>query len=278
MQADFNPKIVSKVIIWAPDFTSLPDGMLSKWLKNTQAGIPQMIKHINESIHSSKDYDEKIVQKSVEAYKKSINPNYISQGGKNKEDIIKKLTDNRKKGMKQYFSERKKVFRRRDGIPHKRYQESLYTGMKKYEENYLNYVLPMVGHKTLGKGLATLAAGWLAGDKKVKNFLRDADTIITGEPILICPLEKKGLFQNKLRNHLVFWGRLVLYDPLYKECRKEANEQINQLVQVFTRSEFAPFSPDGASHIDFVIPKIIDPMRVDKIKIPVGLEIQVAHK
>jgi hypothetical protein len=267
--------LVSKIIIHAPVFTNLPREMAENWQKNITHSIPQMVRKIKKAIHIPDDYDKKIVNRAVKSYSVSINPDFVSRSGLTREDIIAKHRKSLEKQKEQYFKNVNKVFRKKDGISSKNYMETLPDGLKEYAYEYVNFVLPMIGHKTLGKGLATLGTMWLAGNQKVNSFLRDTDKVIFGKPILITDTLRKAKFQIKLRNRLVFWGNLLLrtFDSYWI---KEANKDINLFVQVFKMSEFAPLISGGLSYIDFIVERIPDKTQPKKLKENLCLDIQVS--
>ncbi|MBI4835324.1 MAG: hypothetical protein HY811_10990 [Planctomycetes bacterium] len=144
-------------------------------------------------------------------------------------------------------------------------------------DNFFNRILPLVGYKHAGKGIAGLGAMWLCGEKVAATYLRENDRLIKGGSVQITSLDNKMVFKSLIRNKIVEYGTKILdstYDPaIISEGSYKLNEAVNQ----YLLPEFAPFKTDGESHIDFITEKLPSPAQPDNAIQSLGLDIQVSR-
>jgi len=141
-------------------------------------------------------------------------------------------------------------------------------------EKYFRFVLPLIGFKHVGKGLAGLGAMWLTGERRTPEFLRENDRIIKGGPIRIIPWEYKMVFKSALRNKIVEYGEKIFEQGFKGMIISEGSLELNKLCCLYLLPEFKPFQPGGESHIDFIAEKI--PLPDGEAVVFLGLDIQIS--
>lgn len=264
-------EIKFKVRLNAPHFTQAPPEEVEKWAKNIVASADKAYKHSKKVIKTRKDYDQKISKPTEQAIDSFISPTYRTKHGLTKENIMNKTRDRRKRAAKRYFLKREQTYK----TP--KYEERVEFGKEQYAESWVKYRGPLYGHKKSGiKGLGSLGAMTLTNPPELKKWLKREDKIERYIDWKITKDEPVGKLANNLRNFIIRLGRLIIDTDYGPETIQYANEELNQRAEKYRLPKFAPFRPNGASHIDFIVVKIPDPAKPGETKKWLGIEIQVS--
>jgi hypothetical protein len=87
----------------------------------------------------------------------------------------------------------------------------------------------------------------LTGDRRLKKRLKPgADKIITGEPICICPPEKRKEFRKELNHQIHESGRVIIQGGLTAYDVNAQNAQLTRLIERYR-------SPEIESHVNFIV-------------------------
>jgi hypothetical protein len=163
-----------------------------------------------------------------------------------------KLLD--RKTARKYFKNTQKTYQVKDGVKAKGIKDWLPYGAADYALEMTfgawRYLGPI---NDQGEGAFVLVSEWLTGKTDCLNFFRDKDQRLQGHPVLITAPERASEFRRALRNKL---ARAVLIIDAYNYAMDETknqNDNINEFVNGFIRSEVQPFKRDGDSHINFVV-------------------------
>jgi len=254
----------------APYFTKAPPEEVEKWAKNSTAAADKTYKHSKESIKTEEDFYQKIWEPGERNFVKSLGK--IDTFAK--QLMMVKYRAHKKKAAERYFRKLKLAYQ----TP--KFVERVEFGKQWYEESWVIYIGPLRGDKKSGiKGLGSLGAMALSGDKDLEKFLKkDIDEVIEGIPVCIAPPDKIGKFSNDLRNLIIRSGTFIIEGGYELDTIRIVSERLNQLVEQYRLPEFTPFSPAGTSHIDFIVVEIPDPNNPDKMIKQIGLDIQVTIK
>ena len=163
----------------------------------------------------------------------------------------------------------KEAIKKKDGVS--KVEARVEAAQEKYEQGVRKYHYPILGSaKTKVKGLASLGAMALSGDKVLVKYLKPKyDKIVKGKPVCLSPVDKLTEFKNKLRNHLAESGTIILKAEFNPRTISIRNGYVNRLVDSYRLPEFASFTPGGVSHIDFVVQESAGKKKL-------GLDIKVA--
>jgi len=263
----FNARLV------APYFTEIPPEIREKWVSGSKKAISKTYKGLKKAIKTRKDFEEKIAKPTEKTIASFINPEWSSKHGLTYKDIMNKTRDSLAGAGKRYFRARKAIYE--SG----KYEEKLEFGQKEYGRKWCKFIGPLKGYK-VGNilGLSTMAIMALTGDRKLVDYLKARNVPIEGQPTAITTPEKLGKFKKILVSRIVHWGSEIITSGYEEWVIKQANAELNQLVNEYRGPEIIPFSSGGASHIDFIIVEIPDPARPGMRMKWLGLEIQVSKE
>lgn len=280
-------RIGFKVRIIAPYFKRIPPEFEENWVKKTKKARKKAYRGIKGAIKTRKDFKEKIakpVEKTIDSF---FDKKFVSESGRTHKNITDKTRKSMIRAGKDYPQRIKKAYQ-----PGK-YEEDIEFGRKEYARQWLRITGPLQGYaKDNIKGLSALGVMAICGDPQLKNFLKKGIDEI--EPIRYTQgkgtpcravTEKPRGFKQLLANRIARWGSWIIQLGYEEDIIKEVNEKLNQLVNGYLpagrhgrRSEIAPFSPAGASHIDFIWVEMLDPARPGRWMKWLGLDIQVTQR
>ena len=262
-----------KARLIAPYFTEAPREEVEKWAKNTIAAAEKTYKLGKKAIKTRKDFDQKIAKPIEETLNTFLPDGYITKHGLTKKDVMNKTRDKLKRAGKRYILKRKEVYE----SPY--YKEDVEFGKNNYAESWVKTHGPLKGYKKGGiKGLSSLGAMALTGDKDLKSFLKKDMDKIEGDLLCIAAPDKMGEFKNALRNLINRLGTTIIGTGFNTDTIRRANEELNQLIEKYRLPEFIAFSPAGISHIDFIVIEIPNPVKPNEMIKQLGLDIQVIRK
>jgi hypothetical protein len=260
-----------KARISAPYFAGIPPEIDEKWLKRMIGAKQKTYRGLKKAIKTQKDFKEKIGDPTKKTIASFINPEFVSRTGHTYRNIMDKTRDSLASAGKRYLRERKEVFETG------KYEARLGLGQKEYARKWCEYLGPLKGYKA-GHilGLSTMAIMALAGERKLVDYLRERNSHVDGQPMVIATTEKLNKFKRILDNQIVHWGSEIIKLGYEAQDIKRANEELNRLVNDYRRPEIAPFTSGGASHIDFIVVEISNPTKPGERIKQLGLEISVA--
>lgn len=269
--------ILTQVRFYIPKRKDIPPEMMEKW----QTGYYQQVRKISgqrrKAVGTVKDYQAKVAQPLQEVTRRWLNPDFHSRKGRSAAEILRVQATALKKSGRQYLKQLDAAYRTVNGVRAKYIKDRLPQAGLRYAEAMAWLVWPLLAGDEPGKpGPVLLAQRWLTSDQTVLTLLKKEDEHLIGEPLLITDQARVKQFKLQLYRRLVWAGRQVIKSNYLPEAIRLANESINRLVQQFARSEFAPFSTGGDSHLDFIVKEIPDPKNSTRLIKQLYLEIQVA--
>jgi len=263
-------KILSHIRIFIPKFNEIPFEVAKQWADRYYHRARHISAQRKKSIHTVKDFKEKIAQPTINVIKQFISPDFVSRIGQGYDAIISKLEDKilDNKTAHKYRDNLDRAYKTIDGVPAKKIKDSLDIGSVNYALKMTfgdwRFIGPIDGK---GKGAVILAGEWLSGNLSTIQSLRNNDEIVSGSPILITDLKRQGQLRRLLRNQLIRSGHNISKEHYSPKIIKKENDIVNELVQGFAKDEFEPFFTGGDSHIDFVIePQSVTPADSRQVK------------
>jgi len=248
-------KILVQLKVFIPKFNEFPLAEAWKWAENYYAQTRHITGQRRKALPTHQDVQEKAFDPLLKAYPQFLSPDFRSKSGLTAEHIREKLQRKLqdKETARRYLKEFEKAYRTENGIRAKRIKEDLPGNAAKYacQMTFGNWrFLGPINQQ--GRGAIPLVLDWLSGETDALNDLRPPDELISGQPVLITTPGRTGRFRKQLQNALLKSARFISESNYHPTATREENDKVNQLVNEFGRSGIVPFSPSGASHLDFV--------------------------
>lgn len=251
-----NGKVLLHLTKAVPEFTELPTDLGEKWRDGFQVNAERInakrIKKIPDEIR----YQSQVVGASTKVFKTVFDPNFVSRKGLKTRDIINKHAKNLGRSYEKYRSKLDKAYATVDGIPAKRFKESVEHAKEIYARGMLARTLPFTGTRVDGLGVAPLVALWLTADN-VAGGLLSGDETVKGMPILITKVALKGSFKAAINQRLIQAGATIVASIYEPAIIKEENDTTNEMVDGYADKSLnlEPFETSGKSHIDYIYKK-----------------------
>jgi hypothetical protein len=160
-----------------------------------------------------------------------------------------------KRAFKLYNRKLDKAFATEDGIPAKRFKESVDDAQGDFSKGFAERTLPLTGDRLGGRGPAAIAALWLVGDTRVEQYLRGGDSVMEGGPYKICLQDLESTFKAALTGKIIQAGADIIKMERDPATMARQNGLMNRLVQslIDPALGLTPFATGGLSHVDFII-------------------------
>ena len=247
-------KIISHVRLMVPSGTALqtPKAMVDKWAE----GFKRSAKLINERRKARVPHGEAFTQRvagvSSKAYRRVINPDFVSRAGLSAEEIVNRQAANLGHAFKKYEEGLDFMYRTEDGIEAKRFKERIDAAREHYAEGTARKVLPFTGEPG-ARGPIALAGLWLTDDPIMEGEIRGMDEIVEGNPVLITKRASRAAFKAALISRLQQAGATIVESGFNAAIRQRENDITNEIVQglVDTTLNLVAFTTGGESHVDY---------------------------
>ncbi|MBI4835037.1 MAG: hypothetical protein HY811_09510, partial [Planctomycetes bacterium] len=208
-----------------------------------------------DSIPDEVTYLSKIAEPSEQAFRSVLNPAFISRSGKDLNSINITQAYKSKNAWKKYKRNWAHQFETVDGVPAKRFKDSVKAAEDTFAEKISGSTLAFTGLKSLESGPIRIAVYWLTGDPKGRGLLRQADRIIVpSEPFNITKVEQRNSLRSLVNSRLIQSGMAIMHASLSMPVITAMNTLDNSLIQGFIDPALGleSFTPGGASHLDFI--------------------------
>ncbi|MEW6026215.1 MAG: hypothetical protein AB1599_02825 [Planctomycetota bacterium] len=249
----------SHIRVFIPAVNEYPREKAENWAKKYEQGLRHTLAQQRKAVPNQKAFFEKIARPILEGSKYWVSPEVsgvISQKGRTGKEIYERMEAklfSRKTAWK-YFRNTNLAYKTRDGIEAKKIKDWLPYAAAYYAIEMTFGAWRYLGSiNDTGEGAFVLASEWLTGRMDCLNFFRDQDERLQGHPVLITAPERASEFRRGLRNKL---ARAVMILDIFNcsaNAVSEQNDQINEFVNGFIRTEIMPFKTDGNSHINFTV-------------------------
>lgn len=266
-------KVLTEVIFYVIDWDVRPD-MSNKWVDGQVVNAELMNNRRKAKIKFDGDYYEKIAGPSSLGYASYVNPDFISRGELNKDEIIIKHHENISAGWHKYNDKLDYVFETVDGVPAKRYKDIIRhpQTVQHYAQNVAKKLLPFTGDKIRGGGCAVNAMRWLDGDTSISEGA--GIKMVKGSPLVIARPGLRSTFRSGFEQRLTKAGALIVRAKFQDKDIERQNDITNRFMNTVANPDLnlVPFETGGDSHVDYIK---ADPDKKDTL---FRMEIKVSQK
>jgi len=270
--------LLTQVRFYIPAGQEVPPEIVKKYQVAYYGAVRKTSGHRRKAVGTIKAYQEKVARPLTQGLSSMFPPDFVSQKGLEKDEIIKLHQRSIQAAGRKYLNKLAQAYKKVNGIPAKLIKDKLATAGEHYARKMAYAFWPLVGGPVPGaKGPVIKTQLWLVGDPVVLNYLTEQDEVLRGEPVLITTQAQRGIFKKRLNSRLIQAGvRILKTFPDYPFILQKENDRTNILIQQFARPEFAPFTTGGDSHLDFLVKEIPDPKNLTRTIKQLYLDIQVA--
>jgi len=270
--------LLSQVRFYIPAGQAVPPEIVKKYQAAYYAAARKASGHRRKAVGTIKAYQEKVARPLMRGLASIFKPDFVSQTGLTAEEVIKGHAQSTRAAGRQYLDKLAQAYKKVNGVPAKLIKDKLATAGERWAQEMAYACWPLTGGPVPGaKGPVVKAQLWLVGDQSVLNYLTEQDEVLLGAPVLITESTQRGIFKTRLNRRLIQAGmKIIELLTNWPMILKKENDQTNALVQRFARSEFAPFTSGGPSHLDFIVREIPDPKNPTRLIKQLYLEVQVA--
>jgi hypothetical protein len=254
-----NYKIITHLKVFIPGYNPFSLKDARQWAENYYARIRHTSGARRKSIRTQAQAKQKVLDPLQKFYLEHlpVESDYVSVHGRDIQSIRYRILKNmgKKTGGKKYLKKIELAYQTVDGIPAKRIKDKLPLGAAEYAKEMTFGNWRLIGpEKPKGRNPLNIIQNWLTGGEITTTDLRKKrDELLSGAPLSLVKAKQPGRFIVKLRAQLMRSLSLISKANYGPEQIQEENTVLNQLITEFARPGFCPFSPGGASHIDFVI-------------------------
>jgi len=259
------PTIISHLKLIVPVIEEPPQELIDAYIKGWVSAAPKAYRHLKKALPDTKAVIAKLIKPSLKARQSLFNPEYYTRRGIQIKDIPAPDQDDLERWARRWLKKMQYVFGDTKELSRK---------MKFRPEIYLKEMarlnLPFMGFKDIIRGVGPVAARWLTGDQSVLGLIGSGDTF-EGGPVDITrsgpvPTSRRGQaprpgrgsplaarFRGRFIRQILKTGSQIIKLKYWPDQIDKGNDKINRLVIRYARDKFVPFTPGGASHVDFMI-------------------------
>jgi hypothetical protein len=239
--------IISHLKLLVPVIDEPPQELMDEFIKGLLGAKPKTYQRLKEVLPDAEAVIAKMIKPSLKATQSLFNPEYSTRRGFKIKDIPAPDQADIEKRARRYLKKTQYAFQD---------DKELDTKIKFKAENYLKAMarlnLPFRGYKDIIRGVGPIGARWLTGDQTVLALLESADIIIKGPPVDITRTGQASRFRQRFISQILGAGSQIINAGYRPSLLAKGNEQINRLVSEYATDRFLPFTPAGASHVDFI--------------------------
>jgi hypothetical protein len=203
---------------------------VDQWAESMKANLPRMIEKMRAKIPDLKAYLEKLANPASAAWRNMINPLFKSRSGSDADSIRDSQRANLSRAYEKFETSLSHMYETIDEDVGKRYKEAIDNKKDLFAEGMGDRTLRFTGDKIRGKGVAPLAALWLAGDITAVDLLRPADKVLYGGPVDIALSGLSPQLKGGLVPRLIQSGMAVVYSEMDATRIATENTLINKFL------------------------------------------------
>ncbi|MFH1229939.1 MAG: hypothetical protein V1709_00440 [Planctomycetota bacterium] len=249
--------VVFHILVYIPAYNKYP---LNKVQKKDPVEVKEQLNNVTsgrrKAARTYEDYIENIAKPQLEAFIKSLNPEFVSRAGLTAEQLIKKMQEKlfSKEAYENYIKgiSDEDITRIIEELPKK---SADYARKKTFGgwrlEGPLPSPNPSPSREGKGEGVSAMKIilGWLAptpkdlvwgldGNLKIVSALRPQDELKQGNPIQVIPPERSGEFKRKLPTLLKQMLDIIQCAHYAPSVVAKQNDRLKQFVDSYVNSEF----------------------------------------
>ena len=238
-----------KLLVTVPE--KPPQEMIDDYIKGYRESPDKGYKHARETVPDVEAVIEKVIKPSIKGTKDSLNPNFVTRSGMKVKNIPPPTRAEMEKWARNYLKGMEYAFR--DGG--KEYLAIIKLMAEIYGKR-MRPTLAITGFKDKIRGVSRVAARCLTGDESVLPLILPEE-MIKGPLINVILEGREGRFSSRLNSQLISDGSQIIDRGYQPGDIIEGNANINELGNSYARKEFVPFTPNGASHIAFMVTPLV---------------------
>ncbi len=242
--------IISHLKLMVPVIEKPPPELMDTFIKGCLRAAPKTYRHLKKALPDTKAVIDKMIKPGLKATESFFNPEYGTRRGMKIKDIPAPSQDDIETWARRWLKGTQYAFEK---DPKERIRE-----IKFKAENYIRETaysnLPFSGFGDKIRGVGPVGARWLTGDKSVLSLIGPGDTF-KAPPVNIIPTSRRdqaARFRGRFINQIVSAGSKIIKADYRPSLLAKGNDKINRLVSEYARDKFVPFTPGGASHVDFI--------------------------
>jgi len=239
--------IISHLKLIVPVIEEPPPELLDAFIKGWVSAIPKTYRHLKKALPDTKAVIAKIIKPGMKGKESFFRPDYVTRRGLEMKDILTVSEAEIESWARRYLKKTQYAFQDdKELIPKFRFRA----------ENYVREVarlnLPFSGYKDKIRGVGPVGARWLTGDQLVLALLEPGE-FIKGPPVNITRSGQAPRFRGRFITQILSAGSKIINADYRPSLLAKGNDKINRLVSGYARDKFVPFTPGGASHVDFIM-------------------------
>ncbi|MEK7309452.1 MAG: hypothetical protein AAB038_01380 [Planctomycetota bacterium] len=164
---------------------------------------------LDEKFPDEGTFIEGLVKPSEDGYRPLIDSSFVSRHERSSENIRSTRRENMVKSFSKWKENLNKVFATIDGVVAKLFKDRVQASKDEWALKMGAGTLRLTGDKIRGRGPAPVAAYYLVGDNRAKDWVGPSGTS-DGEPYNIARDRERTAFKAAILNRLVQGGLMVI--------------------------------------------------------------------
>lgn len=222
--------IVSGLELFVPAKEPPHQRTVDQWAESLKLNLPRIIEKMRAKIPDLKAYLENLANPASAGWRNMINPLFKSRSGSDADSIRDSQRSNLGRSYQKFDTSLSHIYETIDEEVAKRYKEAIDNKKDLFAEGMGDRTLRFTGDKIRGKGVAPLAAFWLAGDITTVDLLRPADKVLYGGPVDIAKDSLSPQLKSGLVGRLIQSGMAIVYSNMDATRIATENATINRFV------------------------------------------------
>jgi len=252
--------LISHLKLRVPVIEEQPPELLDAFIKGMVCAIPKTYRHLKKALPDTQAVIDKLIKPSLKGKESFFNPDYVTRRGLEMRDILTVSEAEIESWARRYLKKTQYAFQDdKELIP------KIKFGAVYYLKEMARLVLPFKGYKDKIRGVGPVGARWLTGDQAVLALIEPGELISRRIPMCIGTEAGKGSppvdivrhgqasrFRERFIIQVLKTGGQIVKTHYLPDQIEKGNVKINRLVNQYVSGRFAPFTPGGTSHVDFI--------------------------
>jgi len=224
-----------------------PPELMDEFIKGCIRAAPKTYRHLKEALPDTKAVIAKMIKPGMKATQPFFSPDYVTRRGLEMKDILTVSEAEIETWARRWLKKTHLAFQ--DNA--KEYIEKVKRKAEYYLKEMARLNLPFRGYKDKVRGVGPVGARWLTGDQTVLSLIGSQE-IIMAPPVDITRSGQAPGFRGRFIRQILASGGQIIKGHYRPDQIAKGNDKINRLVTGYARDKFVPFTPGGASHVDFI--------------------------
>jgi len=201
-------KIMFKLLI--PEIVEAAQDQPNKWQNSLTTNAVIINDRRKEKVPDSGTYADKVAGPSSQGFAPMIDASFITRKGKVADEVIETQAKNMGESFDKYDANLNYAFETVDGVPAKRFKDSVAVKKTNWALGVADRTLRMTGDRIRGLGAAPICAYILTADPRVLGMLREGDRITEGAIYDVSLDSQQGSYRTALEQMLIRAGLAIV--------------------------------------------------------------------